>query len=109
MYIFGKIKKGRLLPWLSHVNSRILLGQRKVHRFHPLHSFDWPHFFKTYLYNQSFSSSQSRLYSPESNHVSLKMKAAHPTEASVSWRNRLQNCEQDLSPDRAFIVSEVII
>jgi hypothetical protein len=103
------MKQGRLLPWLSHVNPRILLGQHKMHRFHPLCSFDWPHFFKTYLYNQSISSSQSRHCSPESSHISLKMKTAHPTEASVSWRNRLQNFEQDLSPDSAFIVSEVII
>jgi len=39
----------------------------------------------------------------------MKMKAAHPTEASVSLRNRLQNCEQDLSPNMVFIVSEVVI
>jgi hypothetical protein len=37
------------------------------------------------------------------------MEAAHLTEASEFWRSRLQNCEQDLSPDRAFIVSEIIV
>jgi len=50
--IFGKMKQDRLLFWLSHVNPRILLGQHKLYHFHPLCSFDWPHFYKTCLYNQ---------------------------------------------------------
>jgi hypothetical protein len=109
MCIFCKIKQGRLLPWLSHVNPRILLVRYKMHRFHPLRGFDWPYLFKIYLYNQPFSSSQSRHYSSESDYISLEMKAAHPSEARVSWRNRLQSCEQDLSPDRSLILSDVVI
>jgi len=83
MCIVGKMKQVSLLPWLSHFTPRILLDQHKMHRFHPLCSFDCPLFFKTYLYN----------HIPPPNHVTI-----HRNLIMSPW-----SWKQHIPPKRTYL------